>query len=216
MYAYRDFTSANCPPELYAFRYKVYVEEMNRPQADADHERKIIKDKLDDTAHHAAVFFQNEIVACMRVNFLREGSAGKYNELYGLKRLSPAEAANASICTRLMVDKAHRNRHVTVRMLQFIYVYGLKNGIRSCFMDCNKPLQRFFEKFGYRYVTDAMHPDYGRVSVMRLDLLDIDYLRSLRSPFAEAYDIAQRYLPHLKMADVANDFCRSAPTALHS
>jgi len=206
MYDYKIFTSYDCPEELFSFRYKVYVEEMNRRQTDADHERRVIKDELDKTAHHAVVFHNNSIVACMRVNFLREGSVGKYNELYDLHRLIPMQVSTASICTRLMVDPEHRRNSVTVRILQFIYIYGLKNNIETCVMDCNRPLRRFFEKFGYRHLFDRAHPEYGRVSVMNLDLLDIEYLRNLNSPFAVAFDIAQRNLPNMDMVQVAAEF----------
>ncbi|MGV6801143.1 MAG: GNAT family N-acetyltransferase [bacterium] len=202
MITLRIYNSENCPTELYHFRYSVYVEEMHRPQSDADHDNKLIKDYLDETGHHAVVLDEGKIVGCMRVNFLRDGSYGKYWDFYKLDEFQNWNPQKSSICTRLMVQKEYRKSAVTKKLLQFIYAYGYVNDIETCIMDCNKPLFRFFKKFGYRHMFDTSHEEYGDVSIMYLDLLDIDYLRDLSSPFAEAYDQLDQMFPHTEFEKI--------------
>jgi hypothetical protein len=65
---------------IFGFRYRIYVDEMGRPQKDADHDRRRIRDALDDTAFNLAAWNDERIV----------GSPGS---------TSPATAASG--CTRL-------------------------------------------------------------------------------------------------------------------
>ena len=54
--------------ELYQFRYKVYVEEMQRPQKDANHDLKIITDELDEGAANLIAIYNDKIVGAARIN----------------------------------------------------------------------------------------------------------------------------------------------------
>ena len=58
---------------LYAFRYRIYVEEMGRPQKYADHDMRRIRDPLDETGRNLVAWDNSEIVGCVRVNFARDG-----------------------------------------------------------------------------------------------------------------------------------------------
>ena len=191
MYEYKIYNYDNCPRELFRFRYKVYVEELNRKQTYACHKTRTIEDPLDQTAHHAVVTKQDEIIACVRLNILREGSVHAYHDLYELSRLSAEDLERASICTRNMVAQPYRSTGVSVRMLKLIYEHGMRRDVTTCFMDVNQPLIKLFSKFGYVPLFEKDHPDYGRVTVMRLDVLDIERLTAIRSPFAS---ICRRYL----------------------
>ena len=183
MYTYEVFPYSSCPPELFKFRYAVYVEELQRKQSYACHDTKTIEDPLDRTAHHGIVTKDGEIVACVRLNMVREGGVQPYFDFYELYRLSPSEQKTASICTRNMVAAPYRNTGISIRMLKMIYSHGIENGATTCFMDVNAPLINLFQKFGYRSLFEKTHPDYGLVTVMRLDALDLDYFESIRSPF---------------------------------
>lgn len=184
MYTYKVYSYDECPKDLFRFRYEVYVEELHRKQSYACHDTRTIEDPLDATGHHGIVHKDGEIIACVRLNIVREGGVQPYFDFYEMGRLPKAEQITASICTRNMVAKPYRNTGVSVRMLKLIYLHGIENGVTTCFMDVNEPLIGLFQKFGYKALFEKEHPDYGLVTVMRLDALDCAYLREIRSPFA--------------------------------
>jgi N-acyl-L-homoserine lactone synthetase len=183
MTQFRALSSEECPRALFEFRYRIYVEEMGRPQRYADHAAKTIVDPLDDTGINIVAIDKDEIVGCVRTNFLRHGPLGEYEGLYGLDLLSPVDVYATSICTRLMVGLSRRSTLVTFGIMKAVYEYGLYNGIRLNFIDCNEHLIPFFLKFGYRILGQRNHSEYGEVFVLRLDLLDVDHLETVHSPF---------------------------------
>ncbi|HXI87355.1 MAG TPA: GNAT family N-acetyltransferase [Parvularculaceae bacterium] len=185
MYVIKVHHAGACPEELYAFRYRIYVEEMNRPQRYACHETRTIRDGLDDMGHQCVAYYDGEIVACIRGNSAREWGVGEYFEFYELDQLSPNRLAETCVCTRLMVAREHRHRTLTVDLLKALYRHGLETGHSLCYMDCNRHLEVFFRKFGYRPLFNKNHYDYGDVSVMRLDMTDMTKLKTVGSPFAE-------------------------------
>jgi predicted GNAT family N-acyltransferase len=186
MIRYRVFGPGQGPGELYRFRYRVYVEEMARKQLYARHDEKTIVDPLDETAANVVAFDEDDVVGCVRINFLRDGAVGGYEAFYGVDGLDPARRASASICTRLMVERAHRRKYVTIEVMKRVYEYALDAGIETNYIDCNRHLVGFFGKFGYVELGRKEHPEYGDVTVMRLDLLDRERLCALGSPFADA------------------------------
>jgi N-acyl-L-homoserine lactone synthetase len=198
MYEYKIFHAHDCPEDLFRFRYSIYVEEMGRRQLYACHKTKTIRDYLDDTAHQGVVFKDGKIIACMRVNFLRDGPIGHYYDFYRFKELESAKLQAASICTRLMVAREYRRTVVSIEILKFLYKYGLYRDIATCTMDCNLHLVRFFEKFGYQFLFSDKHPEYGNVAVLRLDLRDLNSLDRTHSPFAP---ICREYFSNLVAAE---------------
>lgn len=136
------------------------------------------------------------------MNFLRDGDIGEYLRFYELDLLQPEEAITASICTRLMIARAARHTQVSIDLIKFAYEFGLRNGIKTCYIDCNRHLVSFFERFGWKKLFRKEHVEYGMVDVLRLDLCDFDQLQRINSPFA---DVAHRVLhaPHSEMSESA-------------
>lgn len=179
VYQYND-----CPPELFHFRYKIYVEELGRRQTYARHDTQTIEDPLDPTGYQGVAFNDGEIIGCVRLNFVRDGGVQPYYDFYELSQLPESDQMRASICTRYMVNPHFRKSRVPIELLKLIYLFGIENGANACYMDTNAPYIRFYQKFGYEALFEKNHPDYGRVTVMRLPVLDLGYLESVRSPFA--------------------------------
>lgn len=188
---YRVYDYEDCPPELFRFRYKIYVEELHRQQSYARHETQTIEDPLDPSGHQCVATYKSDIVGCVRLNLVREGGVQPYFDFYELYRLPEREQLSASICTRFMVTKSYRNSRVPLELLKMIYLFGIENGATSCYMDTNAPYINMYKKFGYEVLFEKNHPDYGRVSIMRLPVLDLDHLQAARSPFAP---ICRRFL----------------------
>lgn len=183
-YEYRIYKNAECPPELYNFRYDVYVDELKRATSYACHDTKTIRDGLDETAYQTVVTKDGEIIACIRLNYANEGSLQPYYDFYELSQVPAHLQDTIIICTLDMVAKPYRRKMVFVRMLQTAFEFSLKRGARICYMDVNLPLVPLFQKLGMEIVKVKVHPDYGEVAIMRFDGLDYKALKAARSPLA--------------------------------
>ena len=183
-YEYRIYKDAECPPELYKFRYKVYVEELQRRTSYACHDTRTIRDGLDSSAYQTVATKGDEIIACIRLNYANEGSLQPYYDFYELKRVPPEHQDTIIICTLDMVAKPYRKKMVFVRMLQSAFDFSLRRGARMCYMDVNLPLIPLFKKLGMEVLKTKVHPDYGEVAIMWFDAHDYEALRKARSPLA--------------------------------
>jgi predicted GNAT family N-acyltransferase len=170
--------------KIFAFRYRIYVEEMHRFQKDADHARRRIRDALDDGAINIAAFDGDEVVGVVRANEARQCDLGAYEQFFQLDRIRD-HPKHTSIVTRLMIAPHLRRSTLAVRLCIECYTLGLEEGIKWCFIDCNDHLVDFFRGLGFRpYIGRVIHEEYGEVTPMRLRLNDLAHLESVRSPFA--------------------------------
>jgi hypothetical protein len=177
---------------VYRFRYDVYVREMGRSEPYADHGRRRLTDPMDATALiFAALDGQGQIIGTLRTNPLRDGGTAAYERLYGLTGLPAHVRDVTSITTRLMVSRSRRGGSLVVRLAAAICAAGLHAGIYTDFIDCNAPLVPFFIRLGYRDQGTILHPQYGHVTLMRLDLSDSLHLTGVRSPLLKVMPVLQ-------------------------
>ena len=169
---------------VFAFRYRVYVEEMRRPEPGADHAARRIVDPLDATGHLIAAFHDGRIVGTVRVNLARDSDLSAYEEPYGMRHFAPYHPASTSIVTKLMVESACRRSPVAVRLARACFAFGVPRGVAFSFIDCNPHLKPFFERLGFRQVMpDFEHPIYGRVHPLVLDVRDAALLDDSAAAF---------------------------------
>lgn len=187
MIEFRMYYGAEAPDDLFRFRYAVYVEEMNRKQHYALHDRRMIIDPLDELGRQLVAYSEGRIVGCIRVNCLADGGLCDYSDFYGLSALSPAEQEISCIMTRLMIDPHFRRTKLPLNLLTRIYVHGLNWGMRYSFMDCNSHLVDYFALYGCRKLAVKHHDEYGEVTVMMMDLHDGAMHDRSGSPLAAAY-----------------------------
>ena len=195
--------------KIYRFRYEIYVEEMGRVQKYADHARRRIEDPLDQIAVNLAAFRNGEVAGVVRINFPRESDVGDYERFYHLSSVGKDHPAHTSINTRLMIAPEYRKGRLAVRLAIACYEYVVVRGIRWNFIDCNAHLISFFRGFGYvEHIAPAHHPEYGTVTRMRLDALNMEHLQAERSPFARCL---ARFPDVVRSVNDANTIKRSAP-----
>lgn len=156
--------------EVYRFRYKIYIEEMNRKQHHADHERKRIIDPLDKHGDVFAIYEGRGVVGTVRVNLLRYDSLDEYRKLYGIDNLLPDQLRSTSISTRLMLAPHLRKSKAPYMLASAVQEHITANGVAVDYCDCNDPVRPFLEHLGYRKLHEVIHPEYGVVNVMKRDL----------------------------------------------
>lgn len=202
----------NTPQEMEAvarFRYSVYVEEMKRPQRNADHERRMILDSMDsDAVILAAYDSSGQVVGTLRNSYVRNGNLGSYHDAYLLDQLTEGERYKAGVLTRLMTAPGYRGSTLSVRLASHMTTIGLLDGLTTTYMDCNQHLIKFFTSLGFVvHRKSYLHPEYGDVCVMRFNALDLPHLHRLRSPLLPA---VQRFL-----ADTQDNSSHALPRERH-
>lgn len=102
------FKVANNPEQkqaIYAFRYKIYIQEMGKTITDVDHENKLLKDDRDD--HSVQFYLEDEdgVVACLR-SFVSEEKPFTSEEIddFALNLFSSFEKGSISLTGKLMID----------------------------------------------------------------------------------------------------------------
>ncbi len=200
---------------VFRFRYEVYVEEMKRPQAYADHAARKVEEPFDRTGHlFLAEDAASRIVGTLRTNFGRDTDFGIYRELYGMDCVAPWFPQHVSVCTKLMVAAEHRRSSLGVRLAAHVYQFNLQRGILFDFIDCNPHLEPLFLGLGYcRYRPRILHPEYGDVLPLVLPVTDLAHLDAMGSPFARL--CREHSPPHAAnhhLRQTVRNFAKEEPT----
>lgn len=200
-FAIRLATSHDELEQIYHFRYRIYVEEMQRKQHYADHVRRRIRDPLDDFAINLAAWDPSgNVVGIIRANRADAGDLGNYERFYEMDTAGSAHPTCTSITTRFMVLPEYRRSTLAVRLAIAVYEYGLVRGVAYNFIDCNDHLVPVFQGLGFiQHLPKKCHDEYGWVTCMRLSVLDRTHLKEMSSPFLDSLIRWQRstQTPHL-------------------
>lgn len=186
----REATSKEDREQVYRLRYEIYIEEMGRTQTYADHERRMITEPFDDTAHLLLAENDENPVGTARINFRKEGSL-ECEELYDLDQFGPYFPAAISMTTKLMIREAARGSGLAGKLAMAAYRMARENETLLDFIDSKPHLVRLYQQMGYRFYKENInHPDFGTSVPLVLFCGDVDYLRSIRSPF---FRLAREY-----------------------
>ena len=170
--------------ELFEFRYKIYFQEMRRFQLDADHESRVIRDRLDNWGRNFVVRKNGRIVAAIRGNFFRDGHDDKYESLYQPQSVGEDHPSKTCMVTRLMIDSDLRGSPLVLDLFLWLYSYAIDHDLNWILLDCNDWLINFFQRFGFlEYRGKVEHEEYGLVTPMRVNLKDEKHLRAVDSPY---------------------------------
>lgn len=173
---------------IYRFRYEIYVREMNRNIKDVDHATSKVQDSLDDWAYNLYAVQDRQIVGAARINFSDDGEF-PYSDLYQTKKFEKHFRGIISLGTKVMVSAEKRGSKVFSCLLKGMYTLVTQKGSRATVLDCNAPLDRIYEKVGFRkYLESYNHPEYGNVMGMIIDHFDRDHFVQVNSPLLPLLD----------------------------
>jgi hypothetical protein len=169
--------------QVLRLRYRVYVEEMGLDLEEADHERRVIKDELDERATILAAFDGDEVVGTVCVNTGWSGF-GKFESLFKMEQFRPYFPHQVSMSTRLVVAQSHRNTSLGIRLSKACFETYQRGGSKFDFICIHERQRSFFERQGYRRLSGVDLPGYGDSHVMVMAVADWEHLAQVRSPFA--------------------------------
>jgi len=185
---------------IYRFRYKVYMEELNKHHIAADHANKMMFNEADD---HTILYYADDgkdVIATVRSQRGIEGVFTKDdNEFFGIDEFEKyIDYKKIAIVDRLIVDKAFRHSALAHEMMLATYLGGLEVGTRICFITCDEKLLPMYLRYGFRIYTEpALLSSGEKRNKLVLCLCDRDYLQKVRSPFLlhlpESFDDKEKY-----------------------
>ena len=151
-------------------RYRVYCEELKRSSPNADHDKRIIRDNLDDFGHTFLAVRKEESVGTLRCNFPMEGPIGILEKLYGMNS-SLNHPEHTMICTKLIVRRSRRGGMVIMSLITAMTRYALDQGARECFIDCIPELEPMYRRAGFEPAEEEFfHYENGPSLPMVLDV----------------------------------------------
>jgi hypothetical protein len=171
--------------EVFQFRYRVQVEELDMDPAGADRDQRLVRDGLDADATHLTLRQRGEIVATVRLS--GGPSAPLPREVDPIYRLSQFDLFGRRALTltdRLVIAREHNHAEAAV-LLGAAYKIARRQGSRFDFTHCAPGLVRLYEQLGYRRYTECfVDSETGYRVPMVLLTEDLGYLRTMRSPLA--------------------------------
>lgn len=173
-------TIEEIPPERFyeaeRLWYDVYVGEMKRTQAYTDHDKMRIVDPLQESARIIGAYVDGELIGTVRANYPRQAPVGYYEDFYELNKLGSDHPSRTSVVTRIMVRKEFRATAASIRLSSNMFKKLVEDNVRWIMCDCNTGVLNFFLRLGFEiHRCDARHPDYGEVTVLRIDADDQRY-----------------------------------------
>jgi predicted GNAT family N-acyltransferase len=171
------------------FKYEIYVEEMGRYGAIADHERRLLVEADDPASHHFLVTVDGTLAATMRLTWggddaLTERHVEQYDLGGFLAQLAPAELV---VGERFMIAPAYRGSTVLLDLFTAYMEFVNRRRIQLIFGDCEPHLLNTYQALGFRTYTErnVNSPETGYLIPLVIVAEDVDYLRRLGSPLAE-------------------------------
>ena len=177
---------------IFRFRYDVYVTEMGKNPAEADHQKKIIRDELDDDAHLLYAEDEGHIIGTVRLNYRTEKKfPAVWEQIYAIEKFAPSFGEHISMTSRMMVAKDYRGSSVPAALVGAVYSTGREMGSKFDFCNCAPSLLEFYEQIGFRRFTDGfMDEDNGYHVPLVMLARDTQHLRQVRSPL---YRVARQF-----------------------
>ena len=173
---------------VYAFRYKVYVEELGRELGGADHVRKIVCDEDDEQDYSTQLYTGplEDISGTVRLRIWQPGRIPKHEfEMLSMSSFPDIESRSISELGRLMIRPTLRGKLLLPSLVRSVYERGVKAGVDLGFCYCAPGLVQHYRKLGFRPYAAPLVPTVDGLHVPLVGIAsDAKYLRQMGSPVA--------------------------------
>ncbi len=168
------------------FRYTVYVDEMGKPMAEADHERKMVVDAADERGQVFAAYDDGELVGTLRLSVGLESMAqDPHLAIYDLGLFSTVDAGQLAFATRFMLRRDYRGSMAAHRLALAALEFAQATRVRLALIYCAPYLVSYYEQMGFRRYTNNFQDELGYRIPMVMVLFDREYLQAVKSPLLE-------------------------------
>ncbi|MBU6429684.1 MAG: GNAT family N-acetyltransferase, partial [Cyanobacteria bacterium REEB65] len=171
---------------IQAFRYRVYVDEMGKPMAEADHVHKRVVDPADATGIIFAAYEDDELVGTLRLNV---GLASMANDphlaIYNAGLFADVDPDKLAFASRFMLRRDYRGSMAAHRLSLGALEAAMSRGVRLALCYCAPYLISYYEQMGFRRYTNNFQDELGYRIPMVMVLYDAEHLRAVKSPLLE-------------------------------
>jgi hypothetical protein len=172
---------------VFAFRYRVYVDEMGVETPEADHDRQWLTDPLDDHAELWVLGDGDRVLGTLRVAYLDDVPdlawfVARFSLEPALEAFDPAALCATS---RFMLDPELRLGTAILRLMTAPLQSQRAGRVRLNYGDCSPHMLPFYVHMGYRrYAPGFNDPRYGFKLPIVMLMGDRERFARVRSPFA--------------------------------
>ena len=136
---------------VYGFRYRTLVERQGGSSVHADHEKKVIKDDLDDSAFHLFLMAKGGVVASVRVNSAALSQfPEKLVKQFQFDKFSEFGSGALSMTSRLFMAGGSMQSKMAAVLMGAAYKIVRNKGNRFDFASCPPSMVGLYEMLGYR------------------------------------------------------------------
>ncbi|MEM8686680.1 MAG: cyclic nucleotide-binding domain-containing protein [Pseudomonadota bacterium] len=171
---------------VYRFRYRIYVEEMDRYRSIADHETQRLYEPDDQNSHIYHALLGDEVVGTMRLTWGGDGGINaRHVEQYDLRPfLSKVPEEQIVIGERFMIEPSLRGSNLLFRLFTAYLSFVNERRIQLVFGDCEPHLLNVYQGLGFRPYTkrNVNSSETGYLVPLVLVPEDLEYLRQIESP----------------------------------
>jgi len=171
---------------VYEFRYRIYVEEMDRYGSVANHETRQLIVPVDAHSRHYLAIRDGEVVGTMRNTWGGDQTLPEnVIEQYSLKPfLECTPERDIIVGERFMVKKEFRGTDVLSKLFETYLNFVNDNRIQLVFGDCEPHLLNLYLGMGFRTYSRSNFnsKDAGYLIPLVMVPEDLAYMRDLNSP----------------------------------
>ncbi|MDX1385251.1 MAG: cyclic nucleotide-binding domain-containing protein [Thermoanaerobaculia bacterium] len=184
----REAESDDDREAAYRLRYDVYVEEMGRYGAIADHDNRRLVEPVDATSRIFVAFDGERAVGTSRITWGGDAAfCERHVEQYRLAPFLDELAADTmAVGERFMVRPELRGGDLLFRFFEVHMGFANERRIQLSFGDCEPHLLGIYQRLGFRPYsrTNVNSPEAGYLVPLVMVVEDVDYCRRLGSPIA--------------------------------
>jgi len=187
MYTLKIVTAEEELKEIFRLRYHVHTEELKRAAylGDVlDHTNKELIEPIDESSINMGAYRDGQLVGCIRLSLNNSEHFTDYRAMLGMDDFAGPQADKCCFASRLIVDPKLRHSRVNLLLMLFCFEIAVENKQQFCFIECVDSLTNYYQKYGFQAYTDiSTVTGYGVLKRLVFNLLKVDYLKEIHSPF---------------------------------
>jgi CRP-like cAMP-binding protein/predicted GNAT family N-acyltransferase len=169
---------------VYRLRYELYVEQQGLFGDTADHERRWLRDHLDEHATIWLAEHDGEVVGTARLCWGGEGRLDQeIRETFDVDAFTDiVEEQHIAVASRLLLRPAHRQSTLSMQLSVHMVEAMIARGTELMLGECEPHLVNTWARLGMRPFGLNEHPTNGTLVRLALVCGDLDHARSVGSP----------------------------------
>jgi len=177
---------------IFRFRYEIYVDELSKDLAVADHQRRCIEDGDDQQGDLFYTRAKGRVTGTVRLLIRQPGQIPtRTAERYSLDLFPGLDALPVAELSRLLIDRSFRGSLILPAFARALFEHLSQRGVHFVFAYCAPGLVRAYRQLGFRPYASALISGRDGMRVPLVNVLsDLAYMQRVGSavlPLAKRY-----------------------------